>query len=74
MNRTFIKHRLVDKGLTLADLARRAELSYDRIVRIVHGYRKPMAEEVERIALILEVSPSDLLADPLGVSAQVETR
>lgn len=73
MNRTFIKHRLVDKGLTLADLARQAELSYDRIVRIVHGYRKPTIDEVERLAQILEVPSRELRAVAGEVNTSAES-
>lgn len=73
MNRRLIKHLLVDHGLTLADLARRADLNYDRIVRIVHGYRKPMIDEVERMAHILGVPPQELRAAESDTIASVDT-
>lgn len=63
MNHRLIKHVLVDRDLTLAELARLAGLSYDRTIRIIHGYRKPTAEEIERLARILGTTPGEL-TDP----------
>lgn len=55
MNRALIKHRLVDHQLYLIDLARKTEIPYDRLVRIVNGYRKARTEELEAIAAALDV-------------------
>ena len=60
MNRIAIKHRLLDRGMTLAKLAARIEMPYDRLIRLVNGYRQPKPEEIDRIAAIL-VMPAEQL-------------
>ena len=57
MNRLLIKRRLLDADLRLIDLARSTGLSYDRLIRVVNGYRAPKAEEVRLIASTLGVTP-----------------
>ena len=64
MDRIRIKHRLLDKGLTLVDLAARAGLSYDRLVRIVNGYRPPRPDEVERVSRALGIPRERLYQQP----------
>ena len=55
MDRLLIKHRLLDKGMTLADLSRAAGIPYDRLVKILCGYRKARTEELAALASVLQV-------------------
>lgn len=61
MNRLVIKHRLLDKGMTLAALACRIGVPYDRLVKIVNGYRRPRPEELRRISAALDMKLADLV-------------
>ena len=61
MDRLLIKHRLLDMGMTLAELSRAASIPYDRLVKVLGYYRKIRPEELTAIALALDVSV-DLLA------------
>lgn len=74
MNRLAIKHALLDHGMTLVVLARTAGLSYDRIVRIVNGYRRPRPEEVRAIADALGMKACELGADVLADPGECEGR
>ena len=60
MNRVALKHRLLDRGMTMAVLANRIGTSYDRLVKVVNGYREPRREEIERIAAVLAMKPEEL--------------
>ena len=61
MDRLAVKHRLLDKGMTLAQLASVTGVPYDRLVKIVNGYREPRPEEVQRIASVLSITPDELM-------------
>lgn len=61
MDRLTIKRLLLDRDLTLFDLARNCGIPYDRAVKIVGGYRQPTPLEVETIAAALEVPVERLL-------------
>lgn len=60
MNRVALKHRLLDRGMTMATLAGRIGVSYDRLVKVVNGYRQPRPEEVRAIASVLSMRPEEL--------------
>ena len=60
MNRLAIKHRLLDRGMTLAALACQIGVPYDRLVKVVNGYRQPRRSEVKRIAKALAMDPAEL--------------
>lgn len=66
MDRLAVKHRLLDRGLTLAEVARQAGIPYDRLVRLVNGYREARQEELERIAQVLDLSLEALNRDGEG--------
>ena len=66
MTRRAIKHRLLDLGMTLADVAHRTGLSYDRLIKIVNAYREPRPEEIDRIASVLAMSPEELRREAGG--------
>ena len=57
MNRLVVKHSLLDRGMTLFDLAAQCGITYDRIIKIVNGYRVPRREEIDLISRALSVSP-----------------
>ena len=71
MNRTALRHALIDRDLTLVHLARLAGLSYDRVIRIVNGYRPVRDHELQAIARALAVPASTLLG-PAGDEVQVD--
>jgi lambda repressor-like predicted transcriptional regulator len=60
MNRLLVKHRLLDKQMSLVDLSRQIGLPYDRVIRLVNGYRQPKPEEIDLVAKALELSPERL--------------
>ena len=62
MNTQAIRIRLIEKDLQLTDLARLSRIGYDRLQKILHGYRSPRQEEVTSIARILEL-PVAAVAD-----------
>ena len=63
MDRLLIKHRLLDRDLSLASLARQTGMTYDRLVRVVNGNRQATTEEVEAIANVLGLSPDAISSD-----------
>jgi transcriptional regulator with XRE-family HTH domain len=58
MDRLAVKHLLLNRGMTLFDLAVACGIRYDRIVKIVNGYRAPRPEEIDLISRTLSV-PSE---------------
>ena len=60
MDRLLIKHRLLDLGMTLAELSRAANIPYDRLVKITNGYRAPRPREIDAIAQVLKLPPQEL--------------
>ena len=60
MDRLLIKHRLLDKGMNLVELSRLTGLAYDRLVRVVNGYRSPRPEEIAAIAEALDLAAATL--------------
>ena len=60
MNRLLVKHRLLDKGMSLIELARTTRLPYDRVIRILNGYRDPREDEVRAIAGVLGIRTDEL--------------
>jgi len=58
MDRLAVKHLLLNRGMTLFDLAVASGIRYDRIVKIVNGYRAPHPEEIDLISRTLSV-PSE---------------
>ena len=60
MDRMFVKHRLLDKGMTLAELSRAASIPYDRLVKILGRYRNSRPEELRAIAAVLGLREEQL--------------
>ena len=61
MDRIVVKRRLLDMGLTLAELSHQTSIPYDRLIKILGRYRRARPEEVTAIASVLEL-PVRLLA------------
>ena len=70
MNTKLLRMRLIDKGLLLKDLSRETRIDYDRLQKVVHGYRRPRTDEVAAIATAIGVPPSDLCAGPFADALQ----
>ena len=62
MNVQPLRIRLIEKGLRVKDLARLADIDYDRLQKVLHGYRPPRPEEIRAISEALEVPQSTLAA------------
>ena len=60
MDRLAVKHLLLNRGMTLFDLAVACGITYDRVVKIVNGYRAPRLEEIDRISRTLSVPPAQV--------------
>jgi hypothetical protein len=56
MDTTLVRHRLLDRGESIVGLSRRIGIPYDRLIRILNGYRVPRRDESERIETALEVT------------------
>lgn len=61
MNAQLVRIRLIEMGLLQKDLARQAGIDYDRLQKVLHGYRRPRPLEIRAIALILSLPEADLL-------------
>ena len=72
MNRLAIKHRSLDKDLTLAQLASQIGVPYDRLVKVVNGNRQPRPEEIDRIASVLAIPPEELQREALERTSSSE--
>ena len=55
MNTQTIRIRLIELDLKLKDLAGRSGIDYDRLQKILHGYRTARPEEIRAIADALGV-------------------
>ena len=55
MNTQAIRIRLIEKDMQLIDLARLSGVGYDRLQKVLHGYRSPRPEEMTSIARVLDL-------------------
>ena len=62
--RTRIRSLRLERGLTQEALCERAEVSVDAVNRIENGTRVPTIDTLEKIALALGVSTTELLQKP----------
>jgi transcriptional regulator with XRE-family HTH domain len=60
MDERVIRIRLIETGLQLKDLSKLTGIDYDRIVKLVNGYRRPRPGEVHAIASALGIPESSL--------------
>ena len=58
----FLEHRRTELGLTLRELATRAELSYPYISQLETGDREPALKALHKLAPVLQVRPEELAA------------
>jgi lambda repressor-like predicted transcriptional regulator len=66
MNSQVVRIQLIRKGLLLKDLSTQSEIDYDRLQKVINGYRQPRPEEVSAIARVLGLSESEIRsAEPL---------
>ena len=55
MNTQAIRIRLIEKNMKIKDLSLRAGVGYDRLQKILHGYRSAHEEEIASIAGVLDL-------------------
>ena len=60
MNVQAIRIQLIRMDLKLKDLAVLTGIDYDRLQKVLHGYRQPRPEEVRAIASVLSMAPEGL--------------
>jgi transcriptional regulator with XRE-family HTH domain len=63
VDRLAIKHFLLDQEMTLVRLAARAGMSYDRLIKVVNGYRPPTPSEIAAIADALDVPTAAICSE-----------
>ena len=67
MNAQTIRIRLIKKNMRLKDLSIRSGVAYDRLQKILHGYRSAQEEEIGSIARVLDLPVSSLRSrNPAG--------
>ena len=64
LDRKAFGHALIDAGLSLADLARLLEISYERLAKLSAALRPPRKAEIDSIAKALGIAPQTLLRGP----------
>lgn len=69
MNSQKVRIQLIRRNLRLKDLAGLTGIDYDRLQKILHGYRDARPDELRQIACVLEMDPEDL-AEPAKASPQ----
>ena len=57
-----IRIRLIEKGLLVKDLARLTGLDYDRLAKLLNGYRAARDEEIRAIAKALGLPVDEISA------------
>jgi DNA-binding Xre family transcriptional regulator len=58
MNRKAVRICLIQKEIQLKHLAQQAGIDYDRLQKILNGYRVAKPHEIEAIALALDLPAS----------------
>lgn len=61
LNTLRIKHILLDKGMSRKDLAKKSELTYQRVCSYLTGYCKPSLDTLGKIAKALGVDPAEII-------------
>jgi predicted transcriptional regulator len=64
MNEKAVRIRLIELGLQLKDLSRLTKIDYDRLQKVIHGYRPVRPDELRAIATALGLEESE---SPAGV-------
>ena len=61
MNVQAIRIRLIEKDLRIKDLAHLARIDYERLQKVLNGYRSPRPDEIRAIAAVLKL-PTNTIA------------
>lgn len=61
LNTLRIKHILLDKSMSRAELAEKAGVSYQRVCSYLTGYCKPSLNTLGKIAKALGVDPGEII-------------
>ncbi len=61
LNTLRIKHILLDMGMSRADLAGKAGISYQRVCSYLTGYYRPSLQTVGKLAKALGVDPGEII-------------
>jgi|10_taG_2_1085330.scaffolds.fasta_scaffold83972_2 transcriptional regulator with XRE-family HTH domain len=65
-NNKWIRHRLIEIGKTQTDLGKTIKLDKAQVSRMLDGKRRVQIDEIERLAIFLEMPTVELLRQ-LGV-------
>ena len=60
MPKNIVKKVLKERGMSMADLAKRIDLGYDYILKAVNGYNRPSERIRKETARVLKMDASDL--------------
>jgi len=60
MNTDAIRIQLVCKHLRIKDLSAQTGIDYDRLQKVLHGYRRPRPAEIQAIASVLGLHESEI--------------
>mgnify|MGYP000019946223 FL=1 len=61
LNTLRIKHILLDKSMSRAELAEKAGVSYQRVCSYLTGYCRPSLNNLGKIAKALDVNPAEII-------------
>lgn len=61
LNTLRIKHILLDKSMSRAELAEKAGISYQRVCSYMTGYCRPSLNTLGKIAKALGVDPAEII-------------
>lgn len=61
LNTLRIKHILLDKSMSRAELAEKAGISYQRVCSYLTGYCRPSLNTLGKIAKALGVDPAEII-------------
>lgn len=61
LNTLRIKHILLDKSMSRAELAEKAGVSYQRVCSYLTGYCRPSLNTLGKIAKALNVNPVEII-------------
>ena len=61
LNTLQIKHILLDKGMSRAELAEKAGISYQRVCSYLTGHCRPSLNTLGKIAKALSVQPAEII-------------
>ena len=61
-----IRIQLIRRGLHLTDVARGTGIAYDRLVKVMNGYRQARPEEITALAEVLGLPEAAIAAPKRG--------